>query len=178
MWNMVRQGENLYSFLFALYLNDSEEEYLETNNIKKLEKLDNLALEHLNTYIRLFILLYADDTVIFSETLDELQKSLESFEAYCKLWKLEVNVNKTKIIVFLYFLKERLKIDIIRPVISKKPHQYDEERTQLCNTDYTDINPYHNDVYCTRTVCHFTEPQQRNNKTTNHLCLFTCITYL
>jgi len=54
----------------------------------------------LNTYIRLFILLYADDTVIFSQTLDELQKSLESFEAYCKLWKLEFNVIKTKIVVF------------------------------------------------------------------------------
>ena len=57
-----------FPFLFALYLNDLEE-YLETSNIKKLEKLDNLALEQLNTYIRLFILLYADDTVIFSETL-------------------------------------------------------------------------------------------------------------
>ena len=72
-----------------------------------MKKLDNLELEHLNTCIRLFILLYADDTVIFSETLDELQKALGSFEAYCKLWKLEVNVNKTKM---LYFLKERLNI--------------------------------------------------------------------
>jgi len=69
MWNRIRQGENLSPFLSALYLNDLDE-YLETNNIKKLEKLDNLAFEHLNTYIRLFILLYADDTVIFSETLD------------------------------------------------------------------------------------------------------------
>ena len=96
---MDRQGENLYLFLFALYLNDLEE-YLETSNIKKLEKLDNLALEPLNTYIKLFILLYADDTVIFSETLDELQMALESFEAYGKLWKLGVNVNKTKLVVF------------------------------------------------------------------------------
>jgi ferredoxin-thioredoxin reductase catalytic subunit len=47
-------------------------------------------------FIKLFILLYADDTVIFSETREEMQNMLDVFTDYCKQWKLYVNIDKTK----------------------------------------------------------------------------------
>ena len=49
---------------------------------------------------KLFILLYADDTVILSETADDLQLGLKAYEEYWTIWKLEVNIAKTKVIIF------------------------------------------------------------------------------
>ena len=46
------------------------------------------------------MLLYADDTVIFSQTKEDLQHALLEFEEYCDNWKLQVNVSKTKIVIF------------------------------------------------------------------------------
>ena len=51
-------------------------------------------------YYKLFVILYADDTVILSENKDGLQKALDIFESYCEIWKLQVNVNKTKVMMF------------------------------------------------------------------------------
>lgn len=51
-------------------------------------------------YIKIFILLYADDTVILSDNEEDFQNSLHSFANYCKEWKLEINETKTKIIIF------------------------------------------------------------------------------
>ena len=50
--------------------------------------------------MKLFLLLYADDTVIFAESQQELKQILKLFEHYCNIWKLKVNVSKTKIVVF------------------------------------------------------------------------------
>jgi hypothetical protein len=41
-----------------------------------------------------------DDTVIMSETEEGLQQALLNFEQYCDLWKLKINTQKTKIIMF------------------------------------------------------------------------------
>ena len=38
--------------------------------------------------------------LFFSESLEGLQKALDIFQEYCKLWKLSVNSSKTKVIVF------------------------------------------------------------------------------
>ena len=51
-------------------------------------------------YLKLFLLLYADDTVIFAESPEDLQAALNIFEEYCSEWKLSINVSKTKIVVF------------------------------------------------------------------------------
>ena len=50
--------------------------------------------------LKLFLLLYADDIVIFSETDEGLQSGLDILYKYCQTWKLKVNINKTKVIVF------------------------------------------------------------------------------
>jgi hypothetical protein len=39
-------------------------------------------------------LLYADDTVLMSESPEELQRELNKFHEYCTTWKLKVNVEK------------------------------------------------------------------------------------
>ena len=53
-----------------------------------------------NKYLRLVMLLYADDTVIFSNSALGLQKCMDNLLEYCNKWKLTVNCDKTKIIIF------------------------------------------------------------------------------
>ncbi|MES9903304.1 MAG: reverse transcriptase family protein, partial [Sedimenticola sp.] len=92
----VRQGENLSPILFAIYLNDLQS-HLMLNN-------DGIAIEKPNTnidvYLKLLILLYADDTVIVSDDPHSFQNLLNDFDTYCKTWKLNINMSKTKVIVF------------------------------------------------------------------------------
>ena len=76
-------------FLFALFLDDIETHLQEGMN-------DGINLEQL----QLYILLFADDAVLFSETREGLQNELNNLESYCKKWNLTVNVDKTKIVVF------------------------------------------------------------------------------
>jgi hypothetical protein len=92
----VRQGENLSPILFSIYLNDLDD-YLAINNRGiNIEKID----DNIITYLKLFVLLYADDTIIISEKEDEFQNLLYDFNCYCEQWKLSINMTKTKIIIF------------------------------------------------------------------------------
>lgn len=93
----VRQGENLSPILFSIYLNDLEN-FLLSSNISSLD-LETISNE-INIYLRLLILLYADDTVIFSNNKENFQKALDSFFDYCELWKLNVNYSKTNVVIF------------------------------------------------------------------------------
>ena len=38
----------------------------------------------------MFVTLYADDTVPFVESADDLRKQLKTFSEYCNVWKLKV----------------------------------------------------------------------------------------
>jgi len=46
------------------------------------------------------VLLYADDTVLIAESAQTLQNCLNDFGEYCKTWKLKINKDKTKVIIF------------------------------------------------------------------------------
>ncbi|MEW8548127.1 MAG: reverse transcriptase family protein, partial [Candidatus Thiodiazotropha sp.] len=99
----VRQGENLSPILFSLFLNDLSE-FL-SHSFNGLEHVTNLVHQTLDTqeievYMRLYMLLYADDTVLLAESADELQAALNAMFLYCKTWNLTVNPTKTKIVVF------------------------------------------------------------------------------
>ena len=89
--NGVRQGENLSPLLFALFLNDMQS-YIESNVGLGIELNDDRDI----LWLKLLILLYADDTVILSDTAENLQSSLNAFHNYCTEWQLNVNINKTK----------------------------------------------------------------------------------
>ena len=47
-----------------------------------------------------FLLLYADDAVIFSETPTGLQSGINELQKYCERWKLTLNTTKSRIVVF------------------------------------------------------------------------------
>jgi len=81
-----------------LYLNDLEE-YLSENSVNHLEFLNENCIQHIGMYLKLFLLFYGDDTVIFAESAEDLQAALNIFEEYSE-WKLSINVSKTKIVVF------------------------------------------------------------------------------
>ncbi len=92
----VRQGENLSPLLFAIYINDMEQSLLQ-DGCTHLQFGND---EYLCRMLKLFILLYADDTVVIADTPAKLQVALNSLDAYCDMWKLKVNVDKTKIVIF------------------------------------------------------------------------------
>lgn len=48
----------------------------------------------------LFLILYADDVIIFSKSSEGNTRSLHLSSDYCNRWKLAANTNKTKIMVF------------------------------------------------------------------------------
>ena len=97
--NGIRQVENVSPFLFALFLNDLET-FLETCDVEGLKTVSSELKDKLNLYLKFFIILYADDTVIMAESAADLQKQLDSFSDYCDIWRLKVNVEKSKIVVF------------------------------------------------------------------------------
>ena len=99
----VRQGENLSPLLFALLLNDFELTISRGyNGLSDLSKDINelLSDDDVEHFLTLYVLLYADDTIVLAESPDELQNALNAVYSYCNDWKLTVNTAKTKIIVF------------------------------------------------------------------------------
>ena len=100
--------------MFSLYLND-----LETFLIHK--GLSGVTLDitddEVMIYIKLFSLLYADDTALMAESPSGLQSCLDAFSCYCDQWKLNINVAKTKIIIFGARKKPSIQFNIGNQVI-------------------------------------------------------------
>ena len=100
----VRQGENLSPLLFSIYLNDlkaflgDQVEGLQT--FKNMSEGLDISADYVDILYSMFILLYADDTVIFAESPDSLQNAINAMYDYCKNWDLKMNVSKTKVMIF------------------------------------------------------------------------------
>ena len=56
--------------------------------------------EQLDNFIKLLILMYADDTIILADSESNMQVALNALQQYCDTWKLEINCAKTKISIF------------------------------------------------------------------------------
>ena len=91
----VRQGENLSPLLFAFYVNDIQKTFIEQDCTYL-----NFSDEFLNSYLKLLVLMYADDTVILCDSKQSINQALTALYSYCSDWKLKVNCSKTKIVVF------------------------------------------------------------------------------
>ena len=85
----MKQGEPLSSILFILFINDIVE------NID-FESLTESDLELLTKYI----ILFADDFVLFTTSSVSLQAQVNSILCYSEKWGLTINVDKTKVCVF------------------------------------------------------------------------------
>ncbi len=44
--------------------------------------------------------MYADDTVILCDSDDKMKQALVALDLYCNEWKVKLNCNKTKVLVF------------------------------------------------------------------------------
>ena len=69
----VRQGENLSPILFSLYVNDLEV-FLQQNGSNCI----NLNIDICERYLKILVLIYADDTVLFANNAEGLQKVLDN----------------------------------------------------------------------------------------------------
>ena len=85
----LMQGESLSPFLYSIYVNEIEIELIK-------QGVEPYDVNMLNLYL----FMYADDTVIFSESITELQKIISTVNKCSKQHGLYINLLKTKIIVF------------------------------------------------------------------------------
>ena len=60
----------------------------------------NKEFETKQFFSKLLLWLYADDTVILADSKEDLQKSLDNLAIHSKTWKLKVNTEKTKVMIF------------------------------------------------------------------------------
>ena len=93
--NGVRQGENLTPLLFALHVN-ALESFFSLISLRWSSPI-NVGDDVIDVYMKMFVLLYADDTVIMMQSL---QTNLHYLSEYCDMWNLSVNTDKTKIVIF------------------------------------------------------------------------------
>jgi hypothetical protein len=53
---------------------------------------DSLFYEQLDIYMKIFLILYTDDTLLCPESLDGMQSMLDEFSNnYCKIWIYKYN---------------------------------------------------------------------------------------
>ena len=85
----VKQGEPLSPLLFIIFINDMANDLLSNG-------ISTFNINH----FQMFMLLFADDTVLFADTLEELQILMDNLHEYCCKWNISVNITKTKSMVF------------------------------------------------------------------------------
>ena len=93
----LRQGDNISPILFSMYLNDLET-YFDANRINGVPV--EFRADDMFIYLEMYVMLYADDTIIMSNNAESFQACLDTFHTYCIDWRLTVNESKTKILIF------------------------------------------------------------------------------
>ena len=83
----VKQGDVMSPNLFNVYINDLPDIF---NGDTDSPALDTHAVH---------CLLYADDLVLLSLSLNGLQDKLNKLHIYCKQWELTINVKKSKVMI-------------------------------------------------------------------------------
>lgn len=87
----VRQGCMLSPVLFLFFINELVEE------MSKCGLRGIFVRDEMND---IMLLLFADDVTLLDDTVIGLQKKLDMLKCYCDKWNLEVNLDKSCIVVF------------------------------------------------------------------------------
>ena len=78
--------------------------FLTSNNVQGLKLpfalAQDVCLQDIENILYLFLLLYADDTIVLAECPEDLQRALDILKIYCEFWGLDINVRKTKVMIF------------------------------------------------------------------------------
>lgn len=82
----VLQGEILSPLLFSMYLNDFERYFINSNCI-------SIELQMIN----LFLIMYADDTVLLADSPEGLQDMLNTLHNYTDEWNYLLMYKKPKL---------------------------------------------------------------------------------
>ena len=94
----VLQGEILSPLLFAIFLDDFEpflaSHFPEAPADPMVKKKGNDR--ELDVFLKLYVLLYADDSILIAESERALQEGLNALESYCKLNNIIVNTDQSK----------------------------------------------------------------------------------
>ena len=100
-WATSGPLDTLSPLLFALFINDFNQ-YISTayRGLNIVQSCYPSLNDEDIVLLKLFVLLYADDTIILAENEKELQLALDKVHQYCTMYKLSVNIAKSKIIVF------------------------------------------------------------------------------
>ena len=96
----IRQGENLSPLLFSIYLYNLEQFLSQSGDVNGVTCSSNNTEVNAHVFLKLFVMLYADDTVILAETADDLQNDLNTYALNCETWKLTINSSETKSVIF------------------------------------------------------------------------------
>jgi hypothetical protein len=62
--------------------------------------INEVSFEVLDIYLKIFLLLFADDAVLMSENVDGMQTMLNIFSEYYNTWQLQVNIAKTNVVIY------------------------------------------------------------------------------
>ena len=77
------------------------EHFLQCKNSLGLNCITDEIENEPDIYIKMLVILYADDTVLFADFAVEMQIQLDNFSEYFSLWKLNVNSSKTKVVILM-----------------------------------------------------------------------------
>ena len=98
----LRQGDVISPTLFNFFIHDLMEQF---DISCEPPKLGNITVQNL---------LNADDLILMSKTEQGLQNCLNKLHTFCNMWDLEVNTEKTKVVVF------NKKSELLNPTIKYK----------------------------------------------------------
>ena len=84
----LKQGDPSSPLLFMFFVNDIVQDI--NTNLQNVFTINEL---------KLFLILFVDDQVLFATSPETLQSLLTDLENYCRLWGLKINTSKTKAII-------------------------------------------------------------------------------